>query len=52
MVNSNAVAYSAPRSSDQVISPTATSIGPSEVASMPSYSFAKRILKNTFMVES
>ncbi len=46
------VEYSPPRIRAQPISPIATSSGPSEVASIESYSFAYLILKNTFMVES
>ena len=45
-------AYSPPRITAQLISPSATSITPSELASMQSYSLANLSLKNTFMVES
>ena len=48
----NAVAYRPPRISDQAISPTATSRGPSGVASTESYSLANLSLKNTLNVES
>ena len=44
--------YRPPRISAQVISPIATSSGPSEVASIESYSFANFSLKNTLIVES
>src|SRR5665647_2778429 len=44
--------YTRPRSSAQVISPIATSRGPSGVASTESYSLAYLRLKNTLVVES
>src|SRR5690606_19132099 len=48
----NATAYTSPRSSAHAISPTATSRGPSGVASTESYRRAYLSLKNTCVVES
>ena len=45
-------AYSSPRISAMMISPSATSTGPRAVWSIASYRRAKRSLKKTFHVES
>ena len=52
ITTTNPTEYIPPRITAQLISPSATSIAASELASMPSYSLANLSLKNTFIVES